>query len=91
MRTTLNCPALFIKHGIYGHKDVSSIRLHNLDGIAHTKLITLFYLCISSLINMIYNTQINALTDIRIAVIDLSFLCWFSKIKSGCKLTIGTS
>ena len=90
MWCTLHLVAFLILNTFYCHFDVIAIWLHNFDLFSYRELVSLgdtifsFFICLS------HNTQISIFFNIRIIIINLCFLSWFSVKESGGKLPVST-
>ena len=72
------------------NRQVSSVRLHDLNGFSYAELISLSNVDQTLFVNLFSLSQISIFLYIGVVIIDLCILIRFSIEKSGSKLTVRT-
>ena len=89
MRCGLHIIPLFIHDSLHSHRDIGTVRLHDLNALPDRKLIALFHPVESLFVLFSDNTQIRVLLHIGVIVVNLRFVRRFAKEKSSRKLPVG--
>ena len=89
MRRGLHIIPLFIHDSLHSHRDIGTVRLHDLNALPDRKLIALFNPVESLFVPLSDNAQIRVLLHIGVIVVNLRFVRRFAKEKSSRKLPVG--
>ena len=89
MRCAWHIISFLIHDTLYRDRNIIPIRAHDLDRFPDGKLVALLDPIEAFFILLSYNAKICVFLLIGVIIIDLGFFGWFSKEKSGRKMTLG--